>query len=98
MTFPEDEGMSGQRKALYEAVYAPGNAAQRQLAANALASIAIQEDRTEDVGVIWKKQREGRRTPRSCAYSLNRKRERTTRRWRRFKSSFTAPYRKLCKC
>lgn len=48
MTFPEDEGMSGQRKALYEAVYASGNAAQRQLAANALASIAIQEDRTED--------------------------------------------------
>ncbi len=40
--------MRRQRKALYEAVYASGNAAQRQLAANALASIAIQEDRTED--------------------------------------------------
>lgn len=46
MTFPEDEGMSGQRKALYEAVYASGNAAQRQLAANG-AGIHRQFRRTE---------------------------------------------------
>lgn len=48
MTFSETEGMNEQRKALYESVYVSGNTAQRQAAANALASIAIQENRTED--------------------------------------------------
>ena len=46
--FPEAEEIRKQRRALYEAVHASGNAGQRQSAANELASIAIQEDRTED--------------------------------------------------
>ena len=46
--FPEAEEIRKQRRALYEAVHASGNEAQRQSAANELASIAIQEDRTED--------------------------------------------------
>lgn len=48
VSFPEEKGIQAQRRALYEAVHASGNADQRKSAANALASIAIGEDRTED--------------------------------------------------
>lgn len=48
VSFPDADGVSEQRKTLYEAVYTSGNAAQRRSAAIALASIALSEDNIED--------------------------------------------------